>query len=222
MKDLSVFCVDIGSIARKRLGWAAARDEGEVAGRKDISALVDALSADLESGPVALGFECPLWLPVPDDPDDLGRARSGEGNRPWSAGAGPAALATGLVQVSWVLGELRRRAPAADAYLRWKEFEEAETGIFLWEALVSGSGKLAVDLPEISDPDVRDAWIAAVESEKRRVAGSLGGDPEPGNRANALSLLGAALLRTGWSDDASLLADRCLVLEVGSHEDPEP
>jgi hypothetical protein len=37
----------------------------------------------------------------------LGKARDGEGNRPWPAGAGAGALATGLAQGAWML----RRSP---------------------------------------------------------------------------------------------------------------
>ena len=34
---------------------------------------------------VTLGLECPLTVPVPDEPGELGRARQGEGGRPFTA-----------------------------------------------------------------------------------------------------------------------------------------
>ena len=60
--------------------------------------------------PVALDFECPLYVPVPANPADLGKARKNEGNRSWSAGAGSGAMATGLVEAAWVLRKLRAEA----------------------------------------------------------------------------------------------------------------
>lgn len=80
--------------------------------------LVDAVAGDLIAGEaVALGFECPLFVPVPATPLQLGAARLGEGNRPWSAGAGASSLATGLAQVSWILAELRQRVPDCPVFL---------------------------------------------------------------------------------------------------------
>jgi hypothetical protein len=62
--------------------------------------------------PVALGFECPLFVPLNLQPEALTTARSGEGSRPWSAGAGCGALATGLVQVAWILRKIRQELQA--------------------------------------------------------------------------------------------------------------
>lgn len=62
-----------------------------------------------ESGDrVALGFECPAWIPVPQNAIDLGAKRNGEGRYPWSAGAGAGALATGLAQIAWILRNLNQ------------------------------------------------------------------------------------------------------------------
>jgi hypothetical protein len=51
-----------------------------------------------------------MAVPVPGSKPDgrrgLGKARGGEGNRPWSAGAGSGALATGLAQGAWMLRQL--------------------------------------------------------------------------------------------------------------------
>jgi hypothetical protein len=62
-----------------------------------IAQLVDEIVHDLNAGiPVALGFECPIFVPISVDPNRLGKARAGEGNRSFSAGAGPGALVTGV------------------------------------------------------------------------------------------------------------------------------
>jgi hypothetical protein len=89
-------------------------------GGQVIDDLIEAVAEDLGHGvSVALGFECPLFVPVPEDPLRLGRARVGDGNRAWSAGAGTGAMATGLVQAAWGLRRLRERAPAEHAFVDW-------------------------------------------------------------------------------------------------------
>lgn len=82
---------------------------------------------------VARGFECPLWVPVPDDPSGLTAGRAADGNRAWSAGAGASALAAGLTETAWILRQISlglrdRRASLPSAYLEWREFARADTG----------------------------------------------------------------------------------------------
>src|SRR5215210_4351671 len=99
--DFAVYAVDVGSIPARRLGWPRADFPG---GRVDpdaheteIERLVTAVGEELAAGrPVALGFECPLYVPVPDEASSLGKARAGEANRSWSAAAGSGSMATGL------------------------------------------------------------------------------------------------------------------------------
>lgn len=136
-------------------------------------------------------------MPIVSDPQSLGCKRPGEGSRPWSAGAGAGALATGLVQGLWLLDEIRSRVGDLNccAYLRWPDFVEAGEGLFLWEAFVSGTGK--------RESHVADAQ-AAVEAFRAAL-------PDL-DRASCVtcddvqSLVGAALLRTGWTTDLSVLA----------------
>jgi hypothetical protein len=91
--------------------------------------------------PVALGFECPLFVPVPLLAEKLGAARKGEGNRAWSAGAGTAALTTGLVQAAWVLSEIRDHCGDAVLHMEWEPFTREESGLLIWEAFVSSTRK---------------------------------------------------------------------------------
>jgi len=191
-----------------KLRWA--REEvpsGEIErhrGGTEIAELVEAVAGDLGDGvPVALGFECPLFVPVPEDPFRLGSARPGEGSRPWSAGAGTGALTTGLVQAAWVLTDLRRRRPTDLVFFDWASFNAAGAGLYLWETFVTEKAKATTH--------VDDAAIA--------VACFTAALPDPG-RANAvtaerpLSLVGAAGLWAGWSDDAEFLRTPCLVLKA--------
>ena len=106
MEDLIVYAVDIGSVPKKNLGWARS-PEGSMPIQKDvgndIDALVEAISKDLQDGrPVAVGFEAPMWIPVPEASKNLGKARKGEGRRAWSASAGATVLGLGLAQACWI------------------------------------------------------------------------------------------------------------------------
>src|ERR1700733_7616065 len=106
MKDLVLYCDDIGSVKKGNFGWARLcheEMESECEARNSILDLVRAVVEDLKRGnPVALGFECPLFVPLPEDPGDLTKERVGERDRPWSAGAGAACLATGLTETVWI------------------------------------------------------------------------------------------------------------------------
>ncbi len=202
MSPLATVCADIGSAAKGNFGWWSSA--GESGDRP--STLVTHVARLLNDRvPVALGFECPLFAPLAASEMQLTSARPGEGSRAWSAGAGCGALTTGLVQVAWVLEQVRLllQEPAS-AHLVWSEFVAANSGIFLWEAFVSGNSKFSTHK--------RDAQAGA-----EALLASL---PDP-TMANAVvcmspvySLVGAALLRSGWSEDTSVLSKACLVLRA--------
>lgn len=210
MNKLVIYAADIGSVKGDNFGWfrrsansfdAAARSHG-----RHPADLVAEMVEDFERGaPVALGFECPLWVDLPEAAEDLTRGRDGEGVRPWSAGAGCGALATGLVQTAWILRELRAAAPEAKAFLKWGEFVEAKTGLFLFEAFVTGTAKS--DTHEGDAKKAADAFAAAL--------------PDPSTASSVtprgsevVSLIGAALVRTGWTTDPSVLGQASVVIRA--------
>jgi alkylated DNA nucleotide flippase Atl1 len=207
-----IYAADIGSIKSGNFGWARLDSEqGTTRAQQrtgsEIDELVDAVEHDLNVGArgVALGFECPLFVPVPRDPVRLGAARPGEGNRPWSGGPGTAALATGLVQAAWILRALRDRCPKVAVYLDWNDFTTTGRGLFLWEAFVTGQGSATTH--------VDDALIAA-----KTFRAALP-NPPAANAVGAeepLSLIGSALLQTGWSTDRALLHKPCLVIKAST------
>jgi alkylated DNA nucleotide flippase Atl1 len=207
-----IYAADIGSIASGNFGWARL-DPGQGTAQverndgTEIAELVDAVAHDLdvEERGVALGFECPLFVPVPEDPFLLGTARFGEGNRPFSGGPGTGALVTGLVQTAWILRSLRERCPEAVAFLDWDQFTGFGRGLYLWEAFVTGKAKAATH--------VDDALIAAIT-----FSDSLP-NPPAANAVEAespFSLIGAALLWSGWSHEAALLYQPCLVIKASA------
>ena len=207
MPSLIIHCADIGSVAKGNFGWARfdCADQPTCTVGQDITDFADAIASDLNANhPIALGFECPLFVPVPDDPKRLTSARTGEGNRPWSAGAGAGSLATGLTETIWILTRIQRQLKLpTPIHLRWTPFQQTRVGLFIWEAFVSGDAK--------SDTHHGDAEFAV-----NQFFASLP-DPEAHNAitcANARSLIGAALLQSGMSDDLTLLHQQCLVVRV--------
>ena len=199
MKDLLIACADVGSVANGNFGWA----DSDGAGGDNPSELAACVASALQAGrPVALGFECPLFIPLPDSERDLGRGRAGEGSRPWSAGAGCGALATGLVQAIWTLSEVRKASPqACMAYLAWNVFVDAGSGLLLWEAFVSGAAK---------GNGHRDDARLAVEAFAARM-------PNPATditAPNPVSLAGFALLRAGWPLGLEALRTACIAIKA--------
>ena len=152
-----------------------------------------------------------MFVPVRDDPKKLTAARDGEcggggPNRPFSAGAGAAVLVTGLVVVPYVLRKLREMVPTARATLDWRAWSQGAGELLLFEAFVTAqtAGR--------NDAHVEDAKAAIVEFSRRMA------DPQSFESSvyerNCLNLLGAMMLRTGWTTDLDELSQACLVVRV--------
>ena len=208
-EGLAIYCADIGSVKRGNFGWAVVHGDRQRGGRK-IGALVDDVVASLAEGvKVALGFECPLWVPVPEDPRGLTAGRAVDGNKAWSAGAGAAAL----TETAWILDEVRRRltdggVSPPPAHLEWPEFAGSDAGMFFWEAFVTGGAK-AKGAGKCEH--VADALTACKEFAARLPDTEKGSVCEPTHAVR--SLIGAAVLWSGLSDDLGLLRAGCLVVK---------
>lgn len=139
MDNLLIACADVGSIGSGNFGWA---DSDGSTGNRPSELAACVAKALASNRPVALGFECPLFIPLPISELDLGKGRTGEGSRPWSAGAGCGALATGLAQMTWTLAEVRRLSPQeVHPCLDWEAFRAQRSTLLIWEAFVSGKSK---------------------------------------------------------------------------------
>lgn len=155
-----------------------------------VSGLVAKIAEELRqaSRPVALGFEAPLWVPIRENPEELLKARPGEGTRPWSAGAGGAVTAAGLAVVPWWLTAIQKAVGAQpqatmDPTL-WRP------GVLLvWEAFVSAAGKTKTT----ENQNVQDAK-SAVEAFCSREWKLQRGD----DNIKVYSLAAAALRFCGW------------------------
>lgn len=145
-KELTIYCADIGSVAKDNFGWARLNGAQSYTDSCIVALADDVASTLAEGRKVALGFECPLWVPVSKNPQCLTKPRRVDGGRPWSAAAGASVLATGFTEVAWILDEVRvrlreRGAPLPSVYLDWSDFEHNHSGLFLWEAFVTGKAK---------------------------------------------------------------------------------
>lgn len=216
---LLVLGVDVGSVRRKG-GFSWASSDCLLRGEDDPAALGAVVTSALDAGrAVALAFECPLSDPVPGVGDgewrDLGRARSGEGNRSWSASAGTSALATGLVQLAWLCRYLAEHcAVAPRTTTQVGRFLTAEADLLIAEAMVTSEGK-----PEPVDcmKDHADALAAATRLAEI-LYGARAGSPVPTDVScmphGALNLATSAIWHAGLPISADELRLDVLVAKV--------
>jgi hypothetical protein len=144
-----VVAVDIGSV---RLPSKFARAAFDAPGRDavdegtDPQSVVSALVPGLLTGAqAALVLEAPMSVPVPGGRPgawhELGKARRGERDRPWSAGAGAGALATGLAQGGWMLRQLAVAVPGLATTTQPGTWRRGDAQLLLAEAFITASGK---------------------------------------------------------------------------------
>ena len=139
MKGLVVYAADVGSVSKKNFGWARRGPTGRLTDGTDISKMAKSICGDLKKGHrIALGFECPLFVPVPKDPADLLKARSGEGNRSWSAPAGAGSLVAGMAESTWLLREIAVARPVTTVTVIPEVLRNGGSDVLLWEAFISG------------------------------------------------------------------------------------
>jgi hypothetical protein len=198
---LMIYAVDIGSEKVGRLAWCRLPESPDTFLSHSLESLAQCITSDLTAGyDVAVGFECPLVIEVRKQPQDLTSARDNEGNRPWSAGAGASALATGLAQIAWLFERLPQ--PNTRPTFYWEELVSGQANLLIWEAFVTNKPPGHTHLG-----DAR----AAATAFQTQVATY--GAPRPSIRFEApYSLAGAALLRAGLSADVSLLRQPCIVV----------
>jgi hypothetical protein len=203
--QLMVAAIDVGS--PKNIGWWAAIGNTVTSGR-DLDGLAAAVATALNSAvSVALGFEAPLYVPLPTDATDLNRQRIGERGRPWCAGAGTGALAMGAQQSAYLLA-------AISALLHERHhvsFDPADLDspgtLVIWEAFVSARAKNR----SAADPHVDDARVAVAEFHARWSSGRVGSDIED---QGVLNLVAASVLAAGLSEDLALLQRPCVVVRA--------
>lgn len=203
--DIAIGVVDVGSPKGGKLGWAILAPGAEPELGKDLDAFIAAMGTLGATWPLAIGFEAPLFIPAPAEALKILSGRHGEGARPWSAGAGAAVTTAALAVVTYTLAGLRQRLGGARASTDVAALPARPGDAFFFEAFVTAAAK-GVDHAD-------DALIAAREAQAL-----LSGDRPYRSAIDepvVFSLLGASLLRTGWSTDLAVLSAPCLVVKPG-------
>ncbi|PYV21994.1 MAG: hypothetical protein DMG27_19290, partial [Acidobacteria bacterium] len=155
----------------------------------------------MKMGPLALGFEAPMFVPYGRKRRDLDKARKGEGNRAFSASAGACVLTKGLVIVPYILEKLRCSAKAARPTFKRRD-RLCERDLQLFEAFVTNVGEA------VSHEACARLALKRFPKEWEKRASFESAVEEP----CTMNLLGAMLLRTGWTDDVTMLSEPCLVV----------
>lgn len=199
-----VYACDIGSVKSGTFAWARNTSlDSSPAASVDIDDLITAITRDVTNGlPISLGFEAPLFLPVPDESSRLNSGRTGESSRSMFAPAGAAVTTLGVHESAWILKRLRTSLPP-DTTLTfdWTTGDYSPGQLFIWEAFVSSTAH--------SDTHERDAATAVqycLANHANLDAVNAVTCPNP------LSLISAAALWSGWLTDVQSLHASCLVL----------
>jgi len=193
--------VDIGSPKQGSLGWWITGPfiEDGGTGPED---LIVGLTEAIFAGPVVLGFEAPMYVPTKRDIVATLQQRPGEAGRPWSAGAGASVTAMALALVPAILDRVAANVPSLKAWQDWTRIPVEPGHILVFEAFVTTG---------VSDGHPEDARLAAYAA--RELLG--GGDVTSAlGQESCMSMLGAALLHAGLSDDLEELRRQCLVVKL--------
>jgi hypothetical protein len=193
---LHVAVIDIGKL--QNLGWAIDGPKINCSG-SNIDMFIDRLTDALDIGPVALGFEAPMFVPYRTDVAELDRCRVGEGNRPFSAAAGACVLAKGLVICPYILAALKKSCPNAKVTFNWRDTLSTRD-LLVFEAFVTHESAGHIGCAKLAMKKFREGMIdpKALKSDIS----------EP----RVLNLLGAMLMNTGWSNSIDMLSVECLVI----------
>jgi hypothetical protein len=152
-------------------------------------------------GPLALGFEAPMFVPYGRKICDLDRAREGDGDRAFSASPGACVLTKGLVIVPYIVEELRRCTKTAKSTFNWRD-RLSEGDLLLFEAFVTHVGK------SVSHEECARLALKQFPKGSEQRAAFESAVPEP----CTMNLLGAILLRMGWAGDLRMLSEPCLIV----------
>jgi hypothetical protein len=158
---MNVAVVDFGKPGAN-FRWAMV---GDTTGEgNDIDVCVKSLAQALRNGPLPLGFEAPMFVPIRTDPKRLTAARKGDSgkglqSRPFSASAGVTVLVTGLVVVSYILNTLRPLVPEAIATLDWRSPPADPGRLMLFEVGAQSSDRILPIL--LTSSDWQQAFLQA-------------------------------------------------------------
>lgn len=204
----AIYACDIGSISKGNFAWARVDPKGgNPIASTDIDVLVTRLLQDVNTDgmSIALGFESPLFMPIPADSANLCHGRNGEGNRSMFASAGVTVATLGVHEASWIMRTIYDHGGGLLTYtLDWNEWPPKETSrlLLIWEAFVSGAAHCGSH-----EQDAATATVFFKENENNLNAVNAISTERP------LSMVHAAALWVGWANDLERLKQCCLVLK---------
>jgi hypothetical protein len=225
MMNTSIYACDVGSTIKRRFAWKRIGAPVEnVSGQNfEIDCLVESLRRDFENGlSVALGFEAPLFLPVPQLASQLSKGRVGDSTRSCFAPAGSSVATLAVHQAAWILQAIRTdNVRFTLAPTDWPPVG-SEKILFCWEAFVSGSAKArcaahpgkpqrncqACSLLHQGDADIALKGFREAFSVRPSVS-AITASP-------TLCLIGAAALWSGWTTDTNVLREQVFVVRPGA------
>jgi len=214
-----IYACDIGttrytSKSEPSFAWARLNPEdGVIEASSHIDKLVEYMKLDIGQGiSIALGFEAPLFIPVPKDWKNLSKGREGDGNRSFASPVGLTVCALGVHQSAWILKSLLESSCnkydfTLDLQRWWPPQPSGRRPIlFCWEAFVSG------DAHAHDDDHKRDAATAAhffFRNEKKLQAlGEIKAE-------SPVSLIGAVAIWSDWVTDLEFIHKSTLVIKPG-------
>lgn len=214
--EVITYCVDVGSTNDDSDSFAWARLQGENDDNpefgKDIEKLISKLNDDMtDSEPITLGFECPLYQPIPGPgrSNKLSEGREDEGSRSCFAPAGGYSGFLGLHQLTYLIQNLSNEAREITLDFP-SDLELQDDTLYLWEAFVSEEAHTD------KDSHIEDAKTGgSAFMERFHAEGELKSDldtEEGDDNTRYLSLAGTALL---WNDpdlDSEILHKKTLVI----------
>lgn len=202
-----IYAVDVGSTQSDSFAWIRVDPERptRLFGSSCIELLSERLVADLSAQrSVALGFEAPLFIPVPAAASRLSKGRANEGSPCWAAPPGLTVASLRLHQAAWILRFVREHCDTAVRFevapSAWPPRPGAAV-LFCWEAFVSGTAH--------SSSHLRDATTAAMAFLDHEHCLP---DATAVTTEHPLSLIGAAALWSGLSVGAEALRTPTVVL----------
>ena len=205
-----IYACDIGSTKSKRFAWVRLDANNKLVSGTEIDVLLQNLISDLKScNNISIGFEAPLFLPMPTNSSRLSTGRPGEGSRSCFAPAGACVANLAMHQILFIFDKLKTFLINHEYTLEWDKWgKRNKCPLFLcWEAFVSGNAHAQGPANHLADAETAAVFFKINEDRLSEVK-STESDTSP-----AFSLVHSAALRSGISKDLGLLSSINLVLK---------
>ena len=149
LNPYAVGVIDVGSPKLGHIGWSTYNVENQaLASGELLDDFFSPFLQTLEKRGAVLGLEAPLFVPIRDELMLLTKGRKGEGNKPWSGGAGAQVLALNLPIMLYIFKHLSKTCTNIKWVINAAEFDASPFQVCLFEALVSGKNKGASHLED--------------------------------------------------------------------------